>query len=140
MPGPEIWLHVSVSGSATPSSVTVAVSGTVRPTPAVPSSATTTGAWFAGVTVKVAVSVTMNSVSLTFGLLNCNGRDKVTADSQLRRFASTNFDRLASDIVGGARAGLKTCWFDPDGGGLPDGAEVRPDHRIVDLAELVGLL
>ncbi len=49
-------------------------------------------------------------------------------------------DRLASDIAGGARAGLRTCWFDPTDGGLPADTAVAPDHRIRALPELLDLV
>ena len=45
--------------------------------------------------------LTFQSISITFGLLNCNGRDKVTADAELRKFAAANIDRLAQDVSRG---------------------------------------
>jgi hypothetical protein len=48
--------------------------------------------------------VTFQSVSITFGLLNCNGRGKVTADAsdnRVQHFASQNFDRLSIEMAKG---------------------------------------
>ena len=45
--------------------------------------------------------MTFNSISLTFGLINCDPDTKVTADAQLRGFASSNFDGLTRDIANG---------------------------------------
>lgn len=58
-----------------------------------------------GLVPKLAASctngMTFQSISITFGLLNCNGRDKVTADAELRKFAAANIDRLARDFARG---------------------------------------
>ena len=43
--------------------------------------------------------ITFQSISITFGLTNCNGRDTVTA--QLNHFTGSNFDRLAADMAAG---------------------------------------
>ena len=45
--------------------------------------------------------VTFQSVSITFGLLNCNGQGTVGADAQLRRFAADQFDRIAREMATG---------------------------------------
>ena len=58
-----------------------------------------------GLVPKLAASctngMTFQSISITFGLLNCNGRDTVTADAELRKFAAANIDRLARDVARG---------------------------------------
>ncbi len=42
------------------------------------------------------------SVSITFGVMGCDGRGTVTVgDAQLRRFAATNLDGLARDVSRG---------------------------------------
>lgn len=46
--------------------------------------------------------LTFQSISITFGLVGCNGRNEVTtADAELRKFASGNFDRLLRDMANG---------------------------------------
>ncbi|MDJ0787781.1 MAG: DUF3015 family protein [Myxococcota bacterium] len=45
--------------------------------------------------------MTFQSVSITFGILGCDGRGTVTADAELRRFAAANIDRLARDVARG---------------------------------------
>jgi hypothetical protein len=48
--------------------------------------------------------LTFQSISVTFGLINCNGQDTVTADAgtlRLRHYASVNFDRLAEEMAMG---------------------------------------
>ena len=47
-------------------------------------------------------------------------------------------DSLTSDILGGLNAGLKTCWFNPQG--KPGREDIRPDYEIRALAELPPLL
>ena len=47
-------------------------------------------------------------------------------------------DSLTSDITGGERAGIKTCWYNPSGGGNTVGARV--DYEIRSLQELPGIL
>lgn len=47
-------------------------------------------------------------------------------------------DSLTSDILGGIRAGIKTCWVSP--GSLPAGEEIRPDYQIPALSRLEALL
>lgn len=61
-----------------------------------------------GLPAKLAAScingVTFQSISITFGLINCNGKDEVTADAsdmKLRHYASQNFDRLVEDMAKG---------------------------------------
>ena len=44
-------------------------------------------------------------------------------------------DSLSSDILGGIRAGVDTCWFCP--GGLPEKPEIEPTWRITDLTQLL---
>ncbi len=47
-------------------------------------------------------------------------------------------DSLSSDILGGIRAGIKTCRFNPKG--LPVSEEIKPDYEIRALCELIPLL
>ncbi|MBE6018098.1 MAG: noncanonical pyrimidine nucleotidase, YjjG family [Lachnospiraceae bacterium] len=47
-------------------------------------------------------------------------------------------DSLTSDIAGGLRAGLATCWFNP--GGAPNDKGMIPDMEIRSLYELEGIL
>ncbi|MFW5729919.1 MAG: HAD hydrolase-like protein, partial [Spirochaetota bacterium] len=47
-------------------------------------------------------------------------------------------DSLTSDIEGGVRYGLPTCWYNPEGRMNPSGPS--PTHEIRDLAELPGLV
>ena len=47
-------------------------------------------------------------------------------------------DSLTSDIRGGANAGIKTCWVNPEG--LPCREDIRPDYEIQYLHQLEGLL
>ena len=46
-------------------------------------------------------------------------------------------DSLTSDIQGGMNAGIRTCWYDPDGKPVPDGYYV--DRIISDLHELIDI-
>jgi FMN phosphatase YigB (HAD superfamily) len=48
-------------------------------------------------------------------------------------------DQLSTDILGGAAAGLATCWFNPAGESRPLDAP-RIDHEIHHLRELAPLL
>ncbi len=53
--------------------------------------------------------LTFQSVSITFGLVNCNGQSKVTADNgdiRVQHFASQNFDRLSVEMAQGGGAHL----------------------------------
>ena len=47
-------------------------------------------------------------------------------------------DSPSSDILGGINAGVRTCWFNPDG--IPLSGSVRPDYEIHALGELPALL
>lgn len=47
-------------------------------------------------------------------------------------------DSLSSDIRGGLRAGIRTCWLNP--GGKPPRADITPDYEIRDLSELPPLI
>ena len=47
-------------------------------------------------------------------------------------------DSLSSDIRGGLNAGVKTCWFNPDG--LAANGEIRADYEFRALSELPALL
>ena len=47
-------------------------------------------------------------------------------------------DSLSSDIQGGSDYGIHTCWFNPGGRPRPD--QLRIDHEIADLCELLDLL
>ncbi len=71
-----------------------------------------------GLPVKLAASftngLTFQSISITFGLLNCNGKDTVTADAsemRLRHYASQNFDRLAEDMARGQGESLEALAY-----------------------------
>ncbi len=46
-------------------------------------------------------------------------------------------DSLTSDILGGLRAGIHTCWFNPDG--KKGREEIRPEYEIRDLREVLTL-
>ena len=47
-------------------------------------------------------------------------------------------DSLTSDILGGIRAGIKTCWVNPDH--LPPRQEIPADFEIEKLSQLEALL
>jgi len=47
-------------------------------------------------------------------------------------------DNLKSDILGGIRYGLKTCWFNPKGNPREDG--IKPDYEITDILDMPKLL
>lgn len=47
-------------------------------------------------------------------------------------------DSLTSDIRGGNNAGIRTCWFNPEGAAKPD--DLRIDYEIVDLSQVVSIL
>ena len=47
-------------------------------------------------------------------------------------------DSLTSDILGGIRAGIKTCWINP--GHLPARADIPADYEIESLSQLEALL
>ena len=47
-------------------------------------------------------------------------------------------DSLTSDILGGNRAGIRTCWVNP--GHMPGNPEIIPDYEIESLAQLESLL
>lgn len=47
-------------------------------------------------------------------------------------------DSLSSDILGGIRAGIKTCWFNP--GHRPGDSEIIPDYEIGELEQVPELL
>ena len=47
-------------------------------------------------------------------------------------------DSLTSDIRGGRDAGIKTCWYNPNG--KPGRADIVPDYEIRSLEELKSLL
>lgn len=47
-------------------------------------------------------------------------------------------DRLSSDILGGINAGVRTCWFNPNG--LPQNPDIRPDFEIRSLSEFPAVL
>lgn len=55
-----------------------------------------------------------------------------------RRRAMMVGDSLTSDILGGIRAGMATCWVNTRR--IPPRADIRPDHEIGSLAELPALL
>jgi len=45
--------------------------------------------------------MTFQSISLTLGVMGCDANDTITADAQLRRFASGNVDRLSREMAMG---------------------------------------
>ena len=47
-------------------------------------------------------------------------------------------DSLTSDIRGGRRAGIRSCWFNPEG--KPGREDIAPDYEIRTLSELPGLI
>ena len=47
-------------------------------------------------------------------------------------------DSLTSDILGGSRAGMKTCWINPDH--LPPRTDIPADYQLERLAQLEALL
>ena len=47
-------------------------------------------------------------------------------------------DSLTSDILGGMNAGIRTCWYDPEGEPVPEG--YRPDYVISDLRQAADCL
>ena len=47
-------------------------------------------------------------------------------------------DSLTSDILGGIRAGIRTCWYNPQGAAAPEDYDIG--HIIADLREVPGLL
>jgi hypothetical protein len=52
--------------------------------------------------------LTFQSISITFGLLNCNGHNTVTASARARHFAATHLDRIARDAAVGGGESLDT--------------------------------
>jgi hypothetical protein len=54
--------------------------------------------------------LTFQSISLTFGLVNCNGKDAVTVDNsdlKLRHYASSHFDQIAREMAAGEGESLE---------------------------------
>ena len=47
-------------------------------------------------------------------------------------------DSLTSDILGGVRAGIKTCWYNPSGS--VNKTDTQPDYEIRNLSEIPALL
>lgn len=47
-------------------------------------------------------------------------------------------DSLSSDILGGINAGIRTCWFNPQG--RPGRNDIVPDYELVKLEQVPGLL
>ena len=47
-------------------------------------------------------------------------------------------DSLTSDILGGIRAGMKTCWINPEH--KPGREDIRPDYALESIAQLEALL
>lgn len=52
--------------------------------------------------------LTFQTISVTFGLINCNGKDTVTASARTRHFVATQFDRIARDAAVGSGESLDT--------------------------------
>ena len=50
--------------------------------------------------------LTFQSISVTFGLLNCDGQGTVTASARTRHFVARNFDRIARDAAFGGGENL----------------------------------
>jgi hypothetical protein len=50
--------------------------------------------------------LTFQSISLTLGVMGCDTNDTITADAQLRKFASGNIDRLSRDMAMGGGESL----------------------------------
>ena len=50
--------------------------------------------------------LTFQSISITLGVMGCNPDTTVTADAQLRKFASGNIDRLSRDMAAGGGESL----------------------------------
>ncbi|MBX3499632.1 MAG: HAD family hydrolase [Alphaproteobacteria bacterium] len=46
-------------------------------------------------------------------------------------------DNVEWEVVTPQRLGLRGIWYDPDGDGLPEGSDVRPDRIIARLADLL---
>ena len=63
-----------------------------------------------GLGFKLLASMTngmaFQSISITFGLINCNGRGTVTANARSRHFAAAHIDRIARDTAVGAGESL----------------------------------
>lgn len=55
-----------------------------------------------------------------------------------RRRAMIIGDKLSSDIAGGVRAGIRTCWFNPSGEACSD--EIQPEFEISDFRGLRAIL
>lgn len=47
-------------------------------------------------------------------------------------------DSLTSDIQGGVNAGIKTCWFNPEG--KENTSDLKPDYEIRDIGEVLEIL
>lgn len=47
-------------------------------------------------------------------------------------------DSLTSDIQGGVNAGIKTCWYNPNG--AENTSDLKPDYEIRDIGEVLGIL
>ncbi|MGI5984643.1 MAG: noncanonical pyrimidine nucleotidase, YjjG family [Clostridiales bacterium] len=47
-------------------------------------------------------------------------------------------DSLSADIIGGTKFGIRTCWFNRNGGKAPDG--IRIDHVVRNLNEITDIL
>lgn len=47
-------------------------------------------------------------------------------------------DSLSSDILGGVRAGIATCWYNPKG--LENPTDIQPDYEIQDLHQIYEVL
>lgn len=52
--------------------------------------------------------LTFQTISVTFGLINCNGKDTVTASARTRHFVATQFDGIARDSAVGGGEKLDT--------------------------------
>ena len=72
------------------------------------------------------VGVAKPAYSCCLNRLGCTRPERVVGDS------------IASDIRGGAAAGIVTCWFNPHG--APNLSDITPDYEIRRLSQLPELL
>jgi len=74
--------------------------------------------------------LTFQSISVTFGLINCNGKDTVTASARTRHFVSTHFDRIARDaaVAGGESLDALAALLEIEKGDRPVFAALTQSH------------
>ncbi|WP_028974231.1 YjjG family noncanonical pyrimidine nucleotidase [Spirochaeta cellobiosiphila] len=44
-------------------------------------------------------------------------------------------DKLSADILGGLRAGMDTCWYNPEG--VPNESDIKPHYEVKDLRDIL---